>query len=119
MEQHNQHRRHNKSSISGSMQIDNDEIFNLLMKLNESVSGLESSVRSQSKKLDRLEDSLNSKVGHLQSEIDQVSEVASNAENQIENTQDKSINRINWFELVFIPVLASIIPNILPHIHIH
>lgn len=103
----------------GSMRIDNDTIFNVLMKLNESVSGMSASIKSLTEKIDKIQDQTDKRINQLQDQVDGVSDVAKNADNKANQLQNHATSKISLLELIWIPVLASIIPTILPHIHIH
>lgn len=120
----------NKSEdYNGSMQIDNDTIFSMLMKLNESVSGMSASIESlaekidkiqdQTDEIDKMQDQTDKQISQLQDQIDNVSDVAKDADNKVNRIQEKATSKLSLVELIWIPVLASIIPTILPHIHIH
>ena len=109
----------NKSEDNdGSMRIDNDTIFSMLMKLNESVSGMSTSVKSLTKKIDKIQDQTDKRINQLQDQIDEVSGVAKNADDKVDQIQKQATSKLSLLELIWIPVLASIIPTILPHIHI-
>lgn len=102
----------------GSMRIDNDTIFNILMKLNESVSGMSSSIKSLTEKIDKIQDQTDKRINQLQEQIDNVSDIAKNADNKVNLIQKHANSKLSLLELIWIPVLASIIPTLLPHIHI-
>ena len=110
----------NKSGDSdGSMRIDNDTVFNLLMKLNETVSGTATNINALSKKLDNVQKQMDDQFNRFQDEIDEVSDIANKANNKVNQMQKQSTSKLSLLELIWIPVIASIIPTILPHIHIH
>ena len=109
----------NSEDYNGSMRIDNDTIFNILMKLNESVSGMSASIKSLTEKINKIQDQTDKQISQLQEQIDNVSDIAKNADNKINQVQEQATSRVSLLELIWIPVLASIIPTILPHIHIH
>ncbi len=110
----------NKSEdYDGSMRIDNDTIFGMLMKLNESVSGMSASIKSLTEKIDKIQDQTDKRVNQMQDQIDDVSDVAKNADAKVNQIQKQATSKLSLMEYIWIPVLASIIPTILPHIHIH
>ena len=109
----------NKSEDNdGSMRIDNDTVFSMLVKLNESVSGMSISVKSLTKKIDRIQDQTDKRISQLQDQLDDVSAVAKDANNKVDQIQKQATLKLSLLELIWIPVLASIIPTILPHINI-
>lgn len=110
----------NKSGDNdGSMLIDNDTVFNLLMKLNETVSGTATNINALSKKLDNVQKQMDDQFNRFQDEIDEVSDIANKANNKVDQMRKQSNSKLSLIELIWIPVIASIIPMILPHIHIH
>lgn len=110
----------NKSGDNdGSMLIDNDTVFNLLMKLNETVSGTATNINALSKKLDNVQKQMDDQFNRFQDEIDEVSDIANKANNKVNQMWKQSNSKLSLIELIWIPVIASIIPTLLPHIHIH
>lgn len=109
----------NSEDNDGSMRIDNDTIFSMLMKLNESVSGMSASIKSLTEKIDKIQDQTDKQISQLQEQIDNVSDVARDADNKVNWIREKTTSKLSLLELIWIPVLVSIIPTILPHIHIH
>lgn len=110
----------NKSEDNdGSMRIDNDTVFNLLLKLNETVSGTATNIDSLNGKLDKVQQQMDDQFKQFQGEIDEVSDIANSANNKVNQMQEQSTSKLSLMEYIWIPVMSSIIPTILPHINIH
>ena len=85
----------NSEDYNGSMQIDNDTIFNILMKLNESVSGMSASIKSLTEKIDKIQDQTDKQISQLQDQIDDVSDVAKNADTKVNQIQKQATSKLS------------------------
>lgn len=97
-----------------SMHINQETVLKLLMEVKESVSGIQSQMKS-----------IDEKVSGLNEDLDKVNQVATEAKDiaQEAKTGNESLEqqlqaKTQWLFYALIPILATVIPTLISHVHI-
>ena len=101
-----------------TMQIDNSKIFDLLFKLSDQVSGLDSTVKSVEDKLDQFQENMEKQIEKTNQRVNDVTDLAKTNKEQIHELQEKNSSKRELIQWLWVPMLASIIPSLISHIHI-